>query len=407
MNFTSFKYIVFIVLLYLFVYNPPFQGLPVSPVEIMIIPAVLYIIISWKWYSTIKIFKVETFLFFLIIFFSYLRDFERSESVFFKANVLLFLESIVIPSALLIFYSKLKNGGNLFKEIVFVGGIAAFITFFLIFVPPLNLFVKNVLLQQNEFSEFIAFRSFGLSEGLTFAFGVVQGLVFAFAFYFSRTKSKYLILLPFLLLSIFFNARSGLIPVVFILVYFVILKFNFKFIGVSFLIGFLFYLILFQTPFFKEYAQTLEWAFDFFVQTSDFFTGKADNADVNTFSTLFGDMVVLPQNLTEWLIGSGDNVFLFKTGNSDVGYIIQLNYGGVIYLFLIVLLISHLILRLKFLNRNHRWFVLMLLFTIVIGNVKGLFISVNANFRLIMLMYCYLIFEYRKGINHINSLFVA
>lgn len=407
MNFTSFKYIVFIVLLYLFIYNPPFHGLPVTPVEIMIIPAVLYIIISWKWYSTIKTFKVETFLFFLIIFFSYIRDFDKSESVFFKANALLFLESIVVPSALLIFYSKFRNGGNLFKEIVFVGGIAAFITLLLIFLPPLNLFVKNVLLQQNDFSDFTSFRSFGLSEGLTFAFGVVQGLVFALAFYFSRTKSKYLILLPFLLLSIFFNARSGLIPVVFILVYFVILKFNFKFIAVSLLIGFLFYLVLFQTPFFKDYAQTIEWAFDFFVQTSDFVTGNADNGDVNTFSTLFGDMVVLPQNLTDWFIGSGDNVFLYKTGNSDVGYIIQLNYGGLLYMFLIFLLIARLILRLKFLNKDHRWLVLLLLFTIVIGNIKGLFISVNGNFRLIMLIYCYLIFECRKGINHINSLFVA
>ncbi len=398
------KYILFVVLLYLFIYNPPFQFISSSFVELMIIPSVFYIILSWRWYSFAKIFKVEFFLFGLIIMFSFFRELGMSESVFFRANVLLLIESLVVPYALIIFYSTIMFKNNLFKEIILVGTIAAVITLMMIFLPPLNIFIKNSL-KTGEFEDLIAFRSFGLSEGLTFSYGVVQGLVFALAFYYSRLNSKYLLLLPLLLISIFFNARSGLIPVVFILGYFSIVEFNFKFIGLSFLVGFILYFLLFVTDIFADYKETIEWAFDFFVQISDFLAGNADQSDTNTFSTLFGDMAVFPQNTFEWMFGSGENIFLLKSGNSDVGYIIQLNYGGLIYMFLLFLFISYLIWRLRFLLKNNKWFILLISFTILLGNVKGMFISVNANFRLIMIMYCYLILEYRKDNDSVDAFF--
>ncbi|WP_188049986.1 hypothetical protein [Flavobacterium sp. GP15] len=401
---SSIKYFFFIILLYLFIYNPPFKVVSSSVVEIMVVPAMLYIILSWRWYSLIKIFKVEFFLFGLIIFFSFVRELGLSESVFFRANVLLLLEAIIIPCALINFYSTIKLGNNLFKEIILVGVIAAFITLAMIFSPELNASIKANF-KSTDFDDSVAFRSFGLSEGLTFSYGVVQGLVFALVFYYSRVNSKYLLLLPLLLISIFFNARSGLIPVVFILAYFSIVEFNFKFIGLSFLVGLILYFFLFVTDIFADYRETIEWAFDFFVQISDFLSGDANQSDTNTFATLFGDMAVFPQNASEWIFGSGENIFSSKSGNSDIGYIIQLNYGGVIYIFLFILLVSFLLWRISFICKKNKWFILLISFTIIIGNVKGLFISVTPNFRLVMLMYLYLIYEDRKNINSINTFF--
>ena len=388
------KYIILLLLLYLFIYNPPFQALSASPVELMIVPAILHIIVSWKWYNLSRVFKYEIFFFLLIIFFSFFRDFGSSESVFFKANVLLLLEAIVIPFSLITLYLKGNISRNFVKSICFVGFIASLITFVAIVLPPFNNFIRNGLLKQDEFSDFLLFRSFGISEGLTFGYGVVQGLIFALIFNYSRTNSKYLWALPFILISIIFNARTGLVPVIFVLIYFLILKGKIKYLLYALIIVPFFYVVI-NSNLFGEYSKTIEWAFDFFTQILDFANGKAGQSDENTFDTLFGKMAVFPESTFEWIFGTGKNIFLESIGfNSDVGYIIQLNYGGICYLFTLFLLIFYMYRRSKkILPKNEKWIIYLLIFTIIIGNVKGLFISINPNFRFIMLLYVYFIIK--------------
>ena len=398
MNLNSIKYILFLILLYLFIYNPPFQAISTSAVELMIVPAILYIIVSWKWYNLIRVFKYEIFFFLLIIFFSFIRDYGRSESVFFKANVLLLLEAIILPFFLITLYMKGGISGNFIKDICLVGFIASLITFVAIVSPPFNDFIRNGLLKQDDFSDFLLFRSFGLSEGLTFGYGVVQGIIFALIFNYSRNSYKYLLALPFVLISILFNARTGMVPVVFVIFYFFIIKGNLKYLLYACLfIPFIYFLL--NTDLFGEYTKTIEWAFDFFIQISDFMTGKAADSDENTFDTLFGRMAVFPETTFEWFFGTGKNIFVETLGfNSDVGYIIQLNYGGILYIFLFIVLIVYMIRRLSFIIcKNEKWIVYLILFTIMIGNVKGLFISVNPNFRFIMLLYLFFVMKYKNS----------
>ena len=396
---SSIKYIILLLLLYLFIYNPPLQALSTSPVELMLIPAMLYIIFSLKWYNLIRVFKYEISFFLLIIFYSFIRDFGSPESVFFKANVLLLLEAIVIPFFLITLYRKANININFIKDICVVGFIASLITFVAIVFPPFNNFIRNGLLKQDEFSDFLLFRSFGISEGLTFGYGVVQGLIFALIFNYSRTNSKYLWALPFILISIIFNARTGLVPVIFVLIYFLILKGKIKYLLYALIIVPFFYVVI-NSNLFGEYSKTIEWAFDFFTQILDFANGKAGQSDENTFDTLFGKMAVFPESTFEWIFGTGKNIFLESIGfNSDVGYIIQLNYGGICYLFTLFLLIFYMYRRSKkILPKNEKWIIYLLIFTIIIGNVKGLFISVNPNFRFIMLLYVYFIIK-SKDVN--------
>jgi hypothetical protein len=308
----------------------------------------------------------------------------------------LLFESLVIPFLLVVFYHNLPVKNNLFKDVIIVGIIAAMFTLIMIFSPTLNNFFRNELLKNDEYSEFLVLRNFGLSEGLTFSFSIVQGFVFAFVFYYSRFNSKLLFILPLLLISILFNARSGLIPVIFILTYFFIFDFKIKFILLAVLLGIFFYFILFSTDLFKDSRETLEWAFDFFVQISDFMFENPEQAGGNTFTTLFEDMAIFPESTFTWFLGSGENIFLSSVGNSDIGYLILLNYGGIIYLFFIFIFVTYLFWRLRFLWKDHKWFIFLLFFSFLVGNLKGMFISVNPNFRLIMLLYCYLIYERKK-----------
>ena len=391
------NYVLFLVILYIFIYNPPFTFLPLSPIEVLLIPACLYITLLKKWGNLLKVFLPEIVILSLIILFSVIREAFALNIVFLKANIFLLLQAVILPYCLLQIYYKVEKNGNLLKSIILIGSVASVITLLMLFIPSFGDFVRYNLLRTDDFTELIAFRTFGLSEGLTFAYGTAQGLILCLVIYFSRFNTKYLLLFPLFVLSILFNARIGLIPVIFALGYLVILRFNVKIIVFFAFFCVVFYLVIFQTNLFSEYAKTIDWAFDFFIQSSELFEGSSSGpAEGTTFDILFGDMAVFPQRLTEWVVGSGENVFVSKQANSDIGYLIYLNYGGIIYLSLYALFVTCLMLRLRFLFKEERWFIFLLLVTILITSLKGLFISIIPSFRLLMLMYCYLVIENKK-----------
>jgi hypothetical protein len=391
-SFNGLKYFFFVLALYLYIYNPPFASLPLMPIELLSIVAFVYLTIFRKWLKMIKTFKGELTILILIILYCFFREL-FIENAFFKVNIFLLLQVIVIPYFLVIFYSKIRTHNNLLKDVILCGSIAAILTLLMLIIPSLAEVIRYRLLATDDFTELIAFRSFGVSEGLTFAYGTAQGIIFALVLFYAKDNPKYYLILPLILISIIFNARIGLVPVVFSIIYFVILKFNLKIISIITGFGLSFYFVLFKTSLFLEYATTIEWAFDFFIQSSDFLTGSSNSSD-NTFDTLFGKMAILPEGKA-WLIGTGENIFFASTGNSDVGYIIQLNYGGIIYVCLLFSFVIFMLLRLKFLYTENRWLIFLFLVTIVLTNIKGLFISIIPSFRLIALIYCYLIFEYK------------
>jgi c-di-AMP phosphodiesterase-like protein len=85
-----------------------------------------------------------------------------------------------------------------------------------------------------------------------------------------------------------------------------------------------------------------------------------------------------------------------------------LHYGGLVYFSLFTLFIGGMMFRLKSLYGNIRWLIYILLITIVVTNVKGLTISIIPSFRMIMLIYCYLIMEAKSQkkpeYTHVDSL---
>ncbi|MEN0053971.1 MAG: hypothetical protein AAGC65_09890 [Mucilaginibacter sp.] len=404
--FIPIKYSCFFLLLYIFIYNPPFAFLPVSPLEILILPALIYIWLSKRWASLLTVFKWELTILGLVLLFCVFREIGHFENIFFRANIFLLLQAIILPYFVISIYYRLKNHNNLLKDMTKVGVIASFITISMLVFPALGDGIRYHLLKTDDFTELISYRSFGLSEGLTFGYGITQGLVFTLLLYYAQEKSKYLIYLPFVLISILFNARIGLFPAVIGLLYFLVIKFNVKLFTIFLLIGASLYFIIFNTELFSDYAKTITWAFDFFTQSSDLVSGNSTGSDGSTFDILFGEMAVLPHDIWGWLIGTGENIFVSKKANSDIGYIIQLHYGGLVYLSFFVLLIGGMMFRLKSLYGNNiRWLMYILLITIIVTNVKGLTISIIPSLRFIMLIYCYLIMEAkdRKRVENQNK----
>jgi hypothetical protein len=402
------KYSCFLLLLYIFIYNPPFSFLPVSPLELLIVPALIYIALCNKWANLLNTFKWELAILTLILIFCIIREIGHFENIFLRANIFLVLQAIILPYFVIIIYNRLKNHNDLIKDIMKVGIITSAITITMLIFPALGDYIRYQLLKTDDFTELISYRSFGLAEGLTFGYGIAQGIVFTLLLYYAQYNAKYLIFLPFVLISILFNARIGLFPVVISLIYFLVIKFNVKLFSIFLVIGASLYFIIFNTELFSDYAKTITWAFDFFTQSSDLVSGNSGGSDGSTFDILFGEMAVLPQDVWSWLVGTGENIFVSKKANSDIGYIIQLHYGGLVYFSLFTLFIGGMMFRLKSLYGNIRWLIYILLITIVVTNVKGLTISIIPSFRMIMLIYCYLIMEAKSQkkpeYTHVDSL---
>lgn len=389
------KYSFFILALYVYIYNPPIAVLPIMPIEILLLISFAYLTINNKWLKLISALKVESLIYFLIVLYCFFREFgSGGSSVFFKANLFFLFQCLILPYFLVDWYARFRGHNNLLKDIILIGVIAAFTSVVMIFIPSLGEVIRYQILKTDEYTDLLTFRNFGIAEGLTFAYGTVQGIIFALILFYARNNSKYYWLLPIVLLSVIFNARIGLVPVIFSLFYFIVIKFNIKLVSIIAIVSLVFYFVVFNTPFFSEYAETIEWAFRFFTESSDFVTGN-DSSSYNTFDTLFGKMAVFPTDLRGWLIGTGENIFLAAENNSDIGYLIQLNYGGMLYMLLLFSLVGYMMFRLKFIYKYNRWLIFLFIVTIIISNVKGLFISIIPSFRLLALIYCYFIIEYK------------
>ena len=108
----------------------------------------------------------------------------------------------------------------------------------------------------------------------------------------------------------------------------------------------------------------------FIVEFLDEIVGTYDNGSISnsTAGTLLGDMWIMPSSIIDWIIGSG--IYLFSIHKSDVGWINQLNFGGIIYLALIIVLFYIMLRRLV--RIGYKAFAIYLFIAFVIINTKGI-----------------------------------
>lgn len=381
-------YVLFLFFLYIYIFNPPLSFLPLSPkfgLYILFSP----ILVTKSFYNYVYKFRFFLFCLLALILYSFFRDLPSvSGFVFFPINLLLLFEVFLIPIGFLMCY-KFLNRNDLVIEIINVASFSALITLILILQPNLGDFVRYSLLKNDEFTEAVSHRAFGIAESLTYSYGLIQGLMFAMVLLYSNKNRKLLFTLPLFFISVLFNARIGFLPLLLgSFIYFVV---NFK-IQRILLTTFgliICYFVIFETNVFVKQKETIQWGLDFFTQISDFSSGKKTESD-NTFSTLFGNMLILPHSELEWLIGTGENIFGKKFGkSSDIGYIIQLTYGGLIYLFIIFMLVFELykIGVQKFYIRKSKYLLFLLVIVMMIANIKGNFFTTVGIFRIVVLIF--------------------
>lgn len=387
--------IVIVLCLYIYIYNPIFQIIDFGSIKILLAVSSIYLSFSGKLRLFILKFSKEIFITLLLIIYALLVEAlsgPGGKGMMYR-HFIWFFEGFIIPFFLLLFFKEYFIKYGLLNIIIITGFTASLITIFLILNPEINLIVRsNVIIDSlDTLTDTWTFRGFTIAENSSYSYGIVQGVILGFCLF--KLGKNYLFLIPIitLFISILFNSRTG-ISVVIIAMILVIIYRQIKIKNIVFLLLILLGLFTIIDPslFIANNTTTIEWGLDFFTQTLDFLSGKSSE---NTYGALFGDMFFLPENSIEFIFGTGENIFYDKYKSSDMGYIIQIFEGGMIYL---LLMIFFLFVMYKKIIKTDKSTIYPLFFIVVIliANLKGnaLFVSTGF-FRLFTLYYVYIILK--------------
>jgi hypothetical protein len=139
----------------------------------------------------------------------------------------------------------------------------------------------------------------------------------------------------------------------------------------------------------EQYASIKNWVLSSFLDTSDLLS---DSSNAGGNYGVLADMFQIPKNL---VFGSGKYIYAKGLNSSDIGFILQLNYGGIIYVLLILLFMLKITIR-SFLKLGFtHWFPIVVTLTMFVVNIKGNFFAANPGFNTILLLYfAYLLLDH-------------
>ena len=375
----SLVYILFIVLLYMLFYDPPFlffRGL-FSPSNVIILFSCFFAlfrpcVIRNVLHDYKNIVALFALLFLYVIFRSGLEGETSIISEHFLAIVSIF---VTVP----ILLDNVRQNGyssaqDVIKAILITSSIASIITLLCIISPDFGNYIKYEVIQvsQNTILFDLDYRGFGFGNQLTSTYGYIQGTCFALGLFYLKDNKWILFFLPLIFISALLNARTGALIAVVGFVIYLISSFSFRkgfaILTVSTIVIFLSYSMI--VKYLGLSQETIDWLHDF----SDQMEAVADEGDLGAARTtylLFDEMWILPETLQEWIIGKGYSIYLGNENvskTSDVGWIIQLNYGGLVYMALLLGAFWNLFK--KILKKKNRQIFYLLIISFVILNSK-------------------------------------
>ena len=357
---------IFLVLLFIFVYAPPFNLIPFSPNKILSPIAFFYLFFLFKNKTekllTQKHIFIATFLIFVSILYAFLIDTSSilSNDLSFKEKYTyhqaLNLIEIVPISLFLCVYAIIKlklSFTQLLSSLITIASMQSFFALIMLLSPSLRRFILTTILKYDPSkdkifrSDLYDFRSFGISQDYLFSFSIVQGIaiicILSLCIYnFSKYK-YYLFLTPIILLSIPLNARIGFVPIIIftvIILIFFLSRLKIYLLSKIFLFSivsiFTIYLSLNSFNLFLnlDINKNLKWTSDVLVQGQNFIKGS--ETETGNFGIIRRKFLHLPQTESARIFGEGRYVFGNRKSkiSSDVGYVRRIYFGGYLFSFL-------------------------------------------------------------------------
>ena len=366
-----FSYLLFIILLYVFMFAPPLAflgGVKLSYVLVSL--SIFFALLHIKeWISYIKLFRKEVSLFSIVVLISIFRSGLMGDYMYIVRHVLSLLYIVTVIPFMLIISNKLniQSEKEIVNGILISSSIAGCLSMLCTIVPSFNDYVKSVIIQYQEEDYLFGSinRGFGIASGLTSSFAYIQGTIVAFGLLYIRENKWFLIFIPFVFLSALVNARTGVLLSFWGFLTLIFAQKRSAFFSIVIVsIAFIFYLeSIMRTLGFNEY--TINWILDFQEQIGNITTGDLNQGTANTMSR----MIVWPSSLLEWLLGSGVDLFDLSRNHSDIGWFVQLNYGGLIYVIPLYYVFFEMTKRL--LRSRQNAFAIMFIGVAIIVNTKS------------------------------------
>ena len=395
-------YIVFVICLYFSVHNFPLIMLgSMGTKNLLYLFLVVILMVYGKAYSKyLSAFKNELGLLLLPLFYVLMRTAIGGDVGFIGRHVLGIADAFLVPLALVVY--AMKNGIateiKFMRTILVLGAVASIISFTCFLYPPLQAYIKYTVLniQPDNYLYWTDFRGFGLAQKLTSDFAFIQGTIFVLGFFYLKDNKWFLFFLPFVLFSVMFNARTGLVILMAGMMIYVLSRkigVTNSALGVSALALLLFLPEVMQSMGMK--SDTLDWVTRLF-DDMDAVAASGDFTQSRTGEKLFGSMWVLPDDTAEWILGKGYSLFRHETeSNSDNGWILQLNYGGIVYMLVLYPIIFSMFKRLRNIGQNSFAWYFLVIFIII--NTKSAFLPNDEDFRLLMMIYMFFILNVKNN----------
>lgn len=371
--------------MFIIFYNPPF--LPFNSMHLVGFFSIIYIVLNHKLMN--RYLRIQALLslglFFTCIFLylcvkTIFQNLPLSTLVF---PIYILLD--IIPFGLVVgIMLKKKNlsTDQYFLLIISVGLLQALIAIGTILIPEFKQLVINQYIRfgyGEKLSSLAYFRNYGLAAGLLYSTPILQSIIAIIAVYLSINKSKiYIIYVGLIAMSAVINARTAVVVIaVGILLLVFLNSFSIKrmllFFSLLLLFSFVIYKII---PFIMDLMpDTFMWIQTGINEIVSFISGDA----TGYFSYVAKkDIYRLPPNLS-LLWGEGYRVMGgYKGFSSDIGYINDLWFGGLLYVLFLYSYFFSLSLKLIMKKKKLVSFVgMFMLILYPILNIKGIAYTMN------------------------------
>lgn len=387
---TVLQYIIYISLIYAYVNNPilsPLGGIGV--VKLLYLFSGAVILASVVFYNK-NIGYVKKELRFLILANVYivLRTlFGPDNQNYLYTGVVQIIEEIFVPVAIVTYLLKHNLGRSDFiRVLLMVASIGGLISSVCLFIPSVNEYVRNtvVIIEKDSYLAENLFRGFGISDGLTFSYGIIQGFLFSLGLLHLKDNKWFIVFMPTVALSVLVNARTGFLIIIVGILLYAFFNGAFKVLTVAMLsVVIISYFLPWALTMIGD--ETASWMQEFFNEIVAVFD-RSKGSESSTAAALFGRMAIFPEGIWQWLFGRGVYLFGQKSGNNtDVGWFLQLNLGGLIYMYLLFEFVKCVIGKLKLCGTELST-ILLILITVLISNTKGDFLNNSGGVRLILLV---------------------
>lgn len=233
------------------------------------------------------------------------------------------------------------NLEGMLKVVLNLGLIQGIITIIMLILPGFREIALNLYYLNREENIFITrMRIYGISGDYTYFTPIYHGFLASVAFFYAiLSKKKYLLYIPFLLITILLNGRFGLVifmlslPVTFV---YMILKgkISMRLIRFSIIIVFFIFLGLLTLSIISPF--TYNWIIAGVEDTINFFVNQDKTG---TYASIADTMFYRPTGVS-MIWGEGHRVYSehgLSRGYiaSDIGYVNDLFMGGLIYVFIL------------------------------------------------------------------------